>query len=148
MMVGDIGVHRAHQAEFIRPTGGVRQVVGKLRTALSVRLERPWGGHDVAAFHDVVGQVLDKRLRYPLAMIFLHLRLRVKEIKLAGGSGHEDKDDLLGSRREMRLAGGVRVGPSRDLSRAPLERQQVRERDNTEAAGSLLKEPPPALDFN
>ena len=104
-MVELVGVDRLDEADVIDHVRQVRQHLRQFRSALSVfgELEaRPEDG-GVGA-DEGVALAADDRGRQRLAFELRQLRLVIEQIELAGGAGHEQVNDALGLRREVRLA--------------------------------------------
>ena len=109
-MVELIGVHRLDEADVIDDLRQVRQHLRQFRPALAVLGEleaRP--EHGRIGPDEGVALAADDRRRHRLAFELRQLRLVVEQIELARRAGHEQMNDALRLRREVRLARRQRV---------------------------------------
>ena len=90
------------------------------------QLRRAFDEREAFAFDDVFGD--------GLAVVLIQLRLGIEEIELRRGAGHEQVDDALRARGEVRADGG---GVAR---REEAVVEQRRERERTDAEAALLEE--------
>ena len=141
MMIERVRDHAADQANIVSAGGDVRDIVGKFDAALAVRRElaraREHGG---GGLDKCEAQVLGHRRRKRLTRIFLQRWLGVKKIHLAGRTFHEQANDVLRVRREVRSFGSEGISQSFAL-------QQSGERERLNATGATAKEGSARLDF-
>ncbi len=134
MVIESVGVHGADQAYVVGARCRVLHEIRILRAALAIRLE-----HARAAQHGRVG--FDERQLYlfghglgqRLALPFLQLGLGIEEIHLAGRAFHEEENDALGFRREVRL------GSERISTLGLRGAEHLRERDHAEPARAVAE---------
>ena len=95
----------AEAVEHAELVGDLRQVLPELAhrdPALAGRAELPGRGEQVAACGELHPGALEGRR---FAVVFLELRFRVEEVDVRRAAMHEEEDDPLGSRFEMRFPG-------------------------------------------
>jgi hypothetical protein len=110
-------VQRVDDAEVIDALRNVGKQFTDLDATLAVLLELPRRLEQIAR-----GGELDTRLgkRQVLAVALLQFRLRVEGVDLRGAPLHEQENDALGPRGEVRILGGEGLG---GLSRRLFARQ-------------------------
>jgi hypothetical protein len=89
-------------------------------------------------------QVLGHGRRQRLAGILLQRGLGIEKIHLAGSALHEQADNVLGVRREMRCFGRERIG---DIACQAFTFEEARERERLDSTGTASEERPARLDF-
>ena len=102
-MVGVVGVQRAEDAQVVGAGGQVRQQLADLQAALAVlaELERAPASGRRSAF-----SVRSSTACGPLAGELVDGRLGVEQVAAERAAVHEQLDDALGPRREVRAAAG------------------------------------------
>ncbi len=99
LMVGHVGVHRADDAHVVDvPLGRAGEELADLDAALAVLLERERRAQGRAGL--ALGA--EGRPGKRLAVVLRQQRLGIKGVDLRRSTVHEQVDDLLGSRGEMR----------------------------------------------
>ena len=107
-------VHRADDRDVVGNRREMRQQLGQLRSRLAVSLERERRPEQPRrALDEGEALALRNELRRDLlAVELLQRRLVVEEIELRRRAGHEEIDDLLRLRREVRRARRERSRPA------------------------------------
>ncbi len=110
------GVHRANQRDVVHAASDVRKQRAHLRAALPVLRKLPLRSLQINAL--VTRPAFDLGMvGLDLLAVALHqLRLRIKAVHVRDTAGHEEEDDVLRLRREMRFLGCERVGAVREQS--------------------------------
>jgi hypothetical protein len=91
------------EGEFVRDRAEVRDGVAQHLAGLAVGLEVP---HRLLPRTEAVLKRFDVLAEVAGLAVALHqLRLEVEEVEVAGGAGHEEVDDALCLRREVRSKG-------------------------------------------
>ena len=113
-VVDGLGEHRAHDAQVVRDARRVRQQLAKLRAAVPVLGELEWRADErdgrLVARHAREPLPTAHGIRKLLAVALVQQRLVVVEVELRRRAGHEQVDDALGLRREVRRAEDATVG--------------------------------------
>jgi hypothetical protein len=131
VMIERIGAHRADHADVVCNFGGMRQVIGKYHTALSMLLEFARAGeHGCRRLDEGELQILRHRRRERFAVPLLQLGLRIEEIHLARAAFHEQEDDAFRLRSEVGLLRSKRIDGLACM-------QQIRQRDAPEPAADI-----------
>ena len=100
-MVHGVADHRAHHAEVVSARAHMREQTADRGSALAVRLEFERRSHQAADF--VRWREGDLALdRQRLAFVQLQARLGVEGVQVRGPAMHEEKDDVLRFRGEVR----------------------------------------------
>jgi len=107
-VVDALADHRLDEAEVVDPIANVREEVADLVAALSAGAELPLGLHQRARRVLVVERerALDGQR---IAVVLEQIRLVVERVDGRRAAVHEEEDDVLGARREVRLDGGERI---------------------------------------
>ena len=120
--------HRADDAELIGDRRQVRQQLAHLDAGFAVLRERELGRHQPGR-RPLGAQVGRRR---PLARVFHQRGLRIPQVNLRRPAGHEQQDDVLRFRREVR-ADDVRAGRERVIG------EQIGEAEHADAAAHALQ---------
>ena len=108
-MPGIGAMHRAHDRQIVDNTGHVGEEFADFGTALTVLLELKWRSDQVTG---AARKRNDTRLGegQRLAAVPVENRLRIERVNVRRAAEHEQHDDALGARREMRFAQRQRAG--------------------------------------
>src|SRR5581483_7526814 len=138
-------IHRADETDIVGMRSGVRDEIGKLGSALAVRLELARAGeHRGVGFRESQPEVLGHGGGQRFAVPFLQLRFGIEEVELAGTALHEHDDDVLSLRGKVRLFWGERVHLRNTC--AALHSEQMRHSDRADAARAVPEKSAAALD--
>ena len=100
--------HGSQHRQFVRVRGGVREDLGDVDAALPVLLEAERARHQRAGMALPDDDVAFARQR--LACEAVQGRLGIERIHVADAAAHEQRDDTLRARREVRLLRGMARG--------------------------------------
>ena len=108
-MIELIGPHRPDQTDVIDDRSEMRQHLRNLYAALAMTRKPKLRPHDRGVgTNEGVPLTTNHRRREGLSLQLGQLRLVVEEVELTGSARHEEVNDPLGTRREVRRAtGGV-----------------------------------------
>ena len=93
-------------AEFVSHLWQVLPEFAHRNTVFPGRAKLPGGSQQVTARSKLDTRTLERRF---LAVVFLQLGLGIEKINVGWSTVHEQEDDPLGSRPEVRFSGGQRV---------------------------------------
>ena len=146
MMVEGVGDHRAHQADVVGTACDVRNIIGKLGAGLARGRELSRARkHGRRRLDEREPEALRHRRRQRLPAIFRERRLRVEQVHLAGCAFHEEEDDVLRLRSEVRRLRRERIY---SRPRASLALEQARQCDCFQTAGTTPEKRAPGLNFH
>src|SRR4051794_5540232 len=102
-MIGDVAVHRTHDAHIIDALPNLRENAAHLNAALPIFPEGERRFHQSATLHDMTGR-FDNFVPawFGSAVKLLQHRLGIERIYLRRSTVEEKKDDVLCARLEMR----------------------------------------------
>ena len=104
-MIGDVGVHRADDAEVIGPVTDLGEDLAHFQAALPATAKFERRAHQAARL--ALG--LRRTARHRLPVIARQHRFGIERIHLRHAAIHEEKNDALDLGREVRLFRGERV---------------------------------------
>jgi hypothetical protein len=129
--------HRADEAKIVHASGDVREQFADGRAALAVAREAPWGSEQIPRLRSLqLGLGEGERLALHLG----ELGLRIEQIHVRWAAGHEEEDDALRFRGELRRLHRERTGGGRVRREGAAEGaflEQAREPQHAEAVREL-----------
>ena len=138
-----VAVAAAQQTEFVRVPGDVRQEIGDLHAALAARAKWPARRKQLVLRHRAPRLEGAERFGNRLAREPDQLGLRVEQVDVARTARHEQENDALGFRREVRRLRCERVGRRRRLcGEQTVAIEQRSEREHPEATARVLQKRP------
>ena len=143
-MIEGVGGHRLHDGDVVHDFGQMRQRLGKFRAAPAVPGELEFAGEQRRVrFDERVFLAHHNFFRHGLAVVFGEGRLVIEQIELARRAAHEQVDDPLRFRLELRLSGrqGCRAAGQAAGAERAAGIEQRRERNRAESDAALTEEP-------